>query len=167
MPRGWVAMILGMSTFGFVHTALSLLAVVSGLVVVAGLLAAKRLEAWTAIYLASALATTLTGFGFPGSFGIPHYVGLVALAFLLVAIVARYGFRLAGAWRPIYAAAAVLGVWSLVFFVVGEAFLRTPLKALAPTLTELPFLLTELAALVMFVTLAIMAANRFRPESTA
>src|SRR5262245_55052514 len=103
-------MILGMSTFGFVHTALSLLAVVSGLVVVAGLLAAKRLSVWTAIYLASALATTLTGFGFPGSFGVPQYVGLGALAFLVVAIVARYGFRLAGAWRPIYAATAVLGV---------------------------------------------------------
>jgi hypothetical protein len=160
-------MILGMSTFGFVHTALSLLAVVSGLIVVAGLLAAKRLEAWTAIYLASALATTLTGFGFPGSFGVAHYIGLVALAFLVVAIVARYGFRLAGAWRPIYAVAAVLSVWSLVFFLVGEAFLRTPLKALAPTLTEPPFILAEIAALVVFVTLAIMAVMRFRPEAAS
>lgn len=160
-------MILGMSTFGFVHTALSLLAVVSGLIVVAGLLAAKRLEAWTAIYLASALATTLTGFGFLGGFGAPQYVGLLALAFLVVAIVARYGFRLAGTWRPVYAATAVLGVWSLVFFVVGEAFLRTPLKALAPTLTEPPFILAELAALVLFVVLAIMATKKFRPESTA
>jgi len=160
-------MILGMSTFGFVHTALSLLAVVSGLIVVAGLLAAKRLEAWTAIYLASALATTLTGFGFPGAFGAPQYVGLGALAFLVVAIVARYGFRLAGAWRPAYAVAAVLSVWTLVFFVVGEAFLRTPLKALAPTLTELPFLLTELAALVLFIALAIAAAKTFRDERAA
>jgi hypothetical protein len=160
-------MILGMSTFGFVHTALSLLAVASGLIVVAGLLAAKRLEAWTAIYLASALASTLTGFGFPRSFGIPHYIGSVALAFLLVAIVARYGLRLAGAWRPAYAVAAVLSVWTLVFFAVGEAFLRTPLKALAPTLTELPFLLTELAVLVLFVALAIAAAMKFRPEAAA
>jgi hypothetical protein len=155
--------ILGLSPFGFVHTALSLLAVVSGLIVVVGLLAAKRLDAWTAVYLTSALATTVTGFGFPGSFGVPQYVGMVALAFLVVAGLARYAFRLRGVWRPIYAFAAVLGVWSLVFFVVGEAFLRTPLNALAPTLTEPPFLLAELAALVLFVTLAIAAAMKFRP----
>ncbi len=160
--------ILGMSPLGFVHTALSLLAVVSGLIVVAGLLAARRLDAWTAIYLASAMATTVTGFGFTGSFGVPHYVGIVALGFLLVAILARYGLRLAGSWRPTYAVAAVLSVWSLVFFVVGEAFLRTPvLKAVAPTLTELPFILTELAVLAFFVTLAVAAAMTFRQESTS
>ena len=85
-----------------------------------------------------------------------------------MAILARYGFRLAGSWRSTYAVAAVLSVWSLVFFVVGETFLRTPaLKAVAPTLTELPFLLAELVVFVLFVMLAVAAAKKFRPEAAA
>lgn len=156
----------GMSTFGLIHTALSLLALVSGLIVVMGLLAARRLDAWTALYLASAVAAGVTGFGFPGSIGIPHYVGSVALIVLLVAILARYAFRLAGPWRSTYAVTAVLGVHSLVFFAIGEAFLRVPaLNAMAPTLTELPFALAQLAALALFVALAIAAAMTFRHEA--
>jgi hypothetical protein len=131
-----------------------------------GLLAARRLDALTALYFASAVATTLTGFGFPGSFGVPQYIGVLALVLLLVAILARYVFRLAGPWRATYAAAAVLSVWSLVFFTVGEAFLRVPaLKAMAPTLTELPFGLAQLAALALFVALAVAAAKTFRNEA--
>src|SRR5262249_1091425 len=117
-------MILGLSTFGFVHTALSVLALLLGLVVVWGLLTVRRLDAWTAVYLASALAATATGFGFPGRFGVPHYIGMAALVFLAVTALARYAFHLHEVWRPIYAFAAVLSVWSLAFFAVGEAFLR-------------------------------------------
>jgi len=160
-------MIFGLSTLGVLHTALSLLALVSGLIVVGGLLAGRRLDAVTALYLASALATTVSGFGFPG-FGIPQAIGVIALLVLLVAILARYVFRLAGRWRATYAVAAVLGVWSMVFFTIGEAFLRLPvLKAMAPTLTELPFGLAQLAALALFVALAVAAARTFRNEAQA
>jgi hypothetical protein len=161
-------MMFGLSTLGVLHTALSLSALVSGLIVVGGLLASRRLDALTALYLASALATTVTGFGFPGSFGIPQAIGVMALLVLLVAILARYAFRLAGPWRATYAVAAVLGVWSMVFFTIGEAFLRLPvLKAMAPTLTELPFGLAQVAALALFVALAVAAAKAFRPEARA
>jgi hypothetical protein len=92
----------------------------------------------------------------------------VALFLLSLAILARYAFRLAGPWRPTYAAAAVLGVWTLVFFTIGEAFLRVPaLKAMTPTLTELPFALTQIAALALFLALAIVAAMTFRHEAAA
>lgn len=161
-------MIFGLSTFGFVHTALSLLALVSGLVVVMGLLAARRLDALTALYLASAVAANVTGFGFSASFGIPHYIGSAALVVLLVVILARYAFRLAGPWRWIYAIATVLTVHSLAFFTIGEAFRRIPaLNAMAPTLTELPFTLAQLAAAALFVALAIAAAMKFRHEVAA
>jgi len=50
-----------------------------------------------------------------------------------------------------------------VFFAIGEAFLRFPaLTALAPTLTELPFVLIQLAGIALFVALAIAAVSRFR-----
>jgi hypothetical protein len=154
-----------MSTFGLIHIALSLLALVSGLIVVTGMLAARRLDRWTALYLASAVSAAVTGLGFPG-FGIPQYIGIAALVVLLVAILARYAFRLVGPWRSTYAVAAVLGVYSLVFFTIGEAFFRIPaLKPMAPTLTELPFWLAQLAALALFVALAVAAPMTFRHEA--
>ena len=157
-------MIVGMSTLGIVHTALSVLALASGLVVVSGLLRAKRTDRWAAFYFASALATSATGFGFPGGFGVPQALGIVALALLAAAVLARYAFRLAGIWRAIYAAATVLSVHTLVFFTIGEAFLRIPaLSALAPNLTEWPFAVVQAGGLVLFIALAAMAAKRFRP----
>ena len=159
-------MIFGMSTFGFVHTALSLLALASGLIVVIGLLAGRRLDAWTALFFASAVATAVTGFGFPGSFGVPHAIGIVTLLLIALAMLARYAFRLAGPWRSTYVVATVLALHSLVFFAIGEAFLRVPaLKAMAPNLTELPFWLVQLATLALFIALAVAAAIAFRREA--
>jgi hypothetical protein len=151
----------GLSTLGLVHTALSLGALVSGLVVVAGLITGRRLDRWTAFYVATAAATIATGFAFRTDFGIPQYLGLFGGAALVVAIVARYDRGMAGLWRPIYAAAAVVSVHTLVFFTIGEAFLRIPaLHELAPTLTERPFALTQLVGIALFIGLAIVAVRR-------
>lgn len=159
-------MIIGMTTYGFVHMVLSLLTLISGLAVVAGLLAAMQLKTLTAFYFASAVATTLTGFGFLGHLSIAHLLGGIALGLLLVALLARYAFHLAGAWRAVYAIVAVLSVWSFVFFAIGEAFLRIPmLKATAPKLAELPFWLAQGAGLTLFLALAAAAAFRFRPST--
>jgi drug/metabolite transporter (DMT)-like permease len=159
-------MILGMSTFTYVHTVLSLIALVAGLIVVIGLLTSKRLDWWTALYLASAVATSATGFGFKvDSYGASHVIGGISLVVLLVAILARYVLHLAGAWRWIYAVTAVGGVYFLVFVAIAQAFKKVPaLMTLAPTLSEPPFALAQLGALVVFVVLAIAAARTFRPE---
>jgi hypothetical protein len=62
----------------------------SGFGVLFGLLAAKRLDAWTAIFLATTVLTSLTGFGFPFDHLLPsHKVGIISLAVLAVAILAR------------------------------------------------------------------------------
>src|SRR5258708_4146089 len=91
---------LGMTTFTLVHVALSLVGILSGLVVAAGWLARKRLDGWTAIFLASTVATSVTGFGFPFDHLLPsHIVGGISLVVLAVAILARYARHLAGAWR--------------------------------------------------------------------
>ena len=58
-------MILGMTTFTFVHFVLSLVGIFSGFVVLFGLIAGKRLDGWTAFFLAATVATSVTGFGFP------------------------------------------------------------------------------------------------------
>jgi hypothetical protein len=83
----------------------------------------------------------------------------------MVAILARYGFHLVGAWRWIYAVTASISVYFLVFVAISQAFLKIPaLQAMAPTLSEAPFAMTQLAALVLFAGLAMAAVRRFHPR---
>jgi hypothetical protein len=156
---------LSLSTFTTVHVILCLVAIASGLIVIVGLLAAKRLDGWTALYLLSALAASATGFGFPFEKLLPsHILGIVSLVVLIVAALARYLFHLAGTWRAIYAVGAVLGVYFQVFVGIVQAFLKVPaLSALAPTQTEPPFAITQGVALVIFIAWAIAAAIKFHP----
>ena len=161
-------MILGMttSTFTLVHVVLSLVGIASGLVVVFGLLAGKRLDGWTALFLATTVATSVTGFGFPFDHLLPsHKVGIISLVVLTVAILARYAFHLAGGWRRIYVVSAVTALYLNVFVGVVQAFLKVPaMHALAPKQTEPPFLVTQLAVLVIFIVITVLAAKRFRDE---
>jgi hypothetical protein len=159
-------MIFGMTTeaFTLVHVVLSLVGILSGFVVAYGLLTAKRLGGWTAIFLATTVATSVTGFGFPFDHLLPsHKVGIISLFVLAVAIIARYAFHLAGAWRWIYVVSAMIALYLNVFVLIVQSFLKVPaLKAIAPTQSELPFLLTQLVVMALFVVLAIIAAKKFR-----
>src|SRR5882724_2938266 len=104
-------MIIGLSTVAFTefHVLLSLIGMLSGLIVMAGLWYAKPLPAWTAVYLVTTLATNATGFLFHSqAIGPPHAVGVISLVVLAVAISARYQYRLAGTARWIYVVGAVL-----------------------------------------------------------
>jgi hypothetical protein len=159
-------MILGMTTFTFVHVVLSLIGIFSGFVVVFGLLAGKRLDGWTALFLVSTVATSVTGFLFPFHRFLPsHGVGILSLLVLAIAILARYALHLAGAWRRIYAATAVISLYLNVFVLIAQAFQKVPgLKAVAPTQSEPPFLVTQAVALAAFVLFGIAAAIRFRNE---
>jgi hypothetical protein len=58
-----------MSTFTGAHTALSVAALIAGLIVVIGLFSSKTLGGWTAIFLATAIATSATGFAGPDPVG--------------------------------------------------------------------------------------------------
>src|SRR5260370_30264463 len=87
---------LSTSTFTLVHVVLSLIGIFTGLIVMYGLLTGKRLEAWTAVFLVTTIATSVTGFGFPFSkLEPPHIVGIISLVVLAIAVVARYGFTCA------------------------------------------------------------------------
>jgi len=161
-------MILGMttSTFTLVHVLLSLVGIGSGFVVIFGLLTGKRLDGWTALFLATTVATSVTGFLFPFEHLLPsHKVGMTSLVVLAVPILARYAFHLTGAWRRVYVISAVVALYLNVFVAVVQAFLKvTALKALAPTQKEPPFLVAQLVVLALFVVLGIFAAKRFRND---
>jgi hypothetical protein len=134
-------MIFGVTTFAHFHVVLSLIGILSGFVVSFGLLAAKRLDAWTAVFLATTLLTSVTGFLFPLHKYLPsHGVGIVSLIVLALAIPARYVFYLAGRWRRTYAITAAFALYLNVFVLLAQLFAKVPtLKALAPTQSEPPF----------------------------
>jgi hypothetical protein len=164
-------MILGMSTSTFTlgHVVLSLIGIVSGLVVLFGMLGAKKLAGWTALFLATTVLTSVTGFFFPRDHLLPsHIVGIISLVVLAVAILALYVYRLAGSWRWIYVTGAVVALYLNVFVGVVQAFQKVPfLQPLAPTQSELPFLATQLIVIAAFVVLGIVAARTFHPQFKA
>jgi hypothetical protein len=160
-------MILGMSlaTFTAVHVVISLIGIAAGLIVVAGMLSASRLPGWTVLFLTATVLTSVTGFFFPAARVLPsHIFGVVSLLVLAVTIPALYVKRLAGSWRWIYVAGAVFALYLNSFVGVVQAFLKIPaLNRLAPTQSEPPFLVAQLALAALFVVLGIQAARRFRP----
>lgn len=160
-------MVLGMSlaTFTLLHVIISLIGIATGLIVLFGMLAGKRLDGWTWLFLATTILTSVTGFFFPFDHLLPsHIVGIISLVVLAVAVLARYAFRLSGAWRWIYVVTAVTALYLNCFVGVVQAFLKIPaLTPLAPTQSEPPFQIAQGALLVVFVVLGIVAVIRFRP----
>ena len=160
-------MIFGMSTFTFVHVVLSLVGIAAGVVVMVGLLTARKFSGWTALFLVTTLATCVTGFGFPFTQILPsHVVGILSLVVLAIAIVARYGFKLQGAWRWLYVVGAMTALYFNVFVLVAQMFAKLPaLHALAPTQSEPPFLIAQSGLLLLFLVLGAAAVAKFKSQS--
>jgi hypothetical protein len=146
---------------------LSLLGIGSGFVVLYGLLTSRRFDGLTTLFLTTTAATSLTGFLFPVHHFMPsHVVGIISLVLLSVAIPARYRFQLAAPWGRIYVGTAVTALYLNVFVLVVQLFEKVPsLTALAPAQSEPPFQITQLGVLLLFLTLGILAAVRFRKET--
>jgi hypothetical protein len=159
-------MSLGLTIFTVVHVLLSLIGILAGFVVVYGLITAKRLDGWTATFLWTTILTSVTGFLFPFHKLLPsHILGILSLIALAIAVFARYHRRLAGGWNRAYAISAVIALYFNVFVLVAQLFQKVPaLKALAPTQSEPPFKIAQLAVLIIFVLIGIFSAVRFRSE---
>jgi hypothetical protein len=156
-----------LSAFTFFHVVLSLVGIASGFVVVYGLLTSKRFDGWTTVFLATTVATSVTGFMFPFHQFLPsHGVGILSLIVLTIAILARYRFHLVGAWGRTYVITAAIALYFNVFVLIVQLFEKvSSLKALAPTQSEPPFQVAQLAALLLFAALTIRAAMKFRAGS--
>jgi hypothetical protein len=154
------------NTFLQIHVILSLVGIASGLVALYGLLAGRLLGGWTALFLATTVLTSVTGFPLPPfGFDPPRAVGTLSLVLLAAAIAALYVFHLAGAWRWIYVATAVAALYLNSFVAVVQSFQKLSLlQPLAPTQSEPPFLVAQIVVLVAFVALGIVAARRFHPS---
>lgn len=151
--------------YTIIHVLISLIGIFTGLIVLFGMIAGRRLDGWTKCFLITTVLTSVTGFFFPFHGFTPAIgLGIISLFVLAVAIYARYPRQLVGHWRWIYVVTAVIALYFNVFVGVVQSFEKIPaLHALAPTQTEQPFKSTQLVVLVIFVLLGIVAAIRFRP----
>lgn len=158
-------MLFGMSTFTLAHVAISLIAILSGLVVMQSLLVSKWRGGWTALFLLTTAATSASGFGFARMQVLPsHVVSVISLVVLAIAAFALYGKHLLFKWRWIYVVAAVLSLYLNVFVLIVQLFQKVPaLHGLAPTQSEPAFVFAQGAALLAFVVLGFFAVRRFRP----
>jgi len=158
-------MILGMSlaAFTYLHVAISLIGIASGLVVIGAMIGARRVPAVTALFLVATVLTSVTGFLFPFHGVTPGIViGILSLIVLLIAIVALYGRGLAGVWRGTYVISASVALYFNVFVFIVQSFEKVPaLKTIAPTQASPVFALTQLVVMAILVLLTILAYKRF------
>ena len=147
------------------HTALSLVGIVAGLIVLYGLLTAKRMRGMTLLFLVTTIATSATGYLFHRDHILPsHIVGALSLVVLAITSAALYSFKLRGAGRAVYVIGAVASLYLNVFVLVAQAFLKVPsLHALAPTGAEPPFAIAQGIVLVLFIVLGFRALRKFWP----
>ena len=154
-----------MSGILLIHVVISLIAIVSGIVVASGFLAANRHERSTLVYMVTTILTSLTGFLFPFRVVTPGIiVGSLCVLIFIPTALARYSFHLAGIWRPVF----IVGAMALLFFnclvLIVQSFQKIPmLNALAPNGNEPPVLAAQAALLVVCVLVGYFSIRRFRP----
>jgi uncharacterized protein YggT (Ycf19 family) len=154
-----------MTTLTAVHVLLSLIGILSGMVILFGLLTANPRNGWTLLFLATTLATTATGFLFPIHGFTPALgVGVLSMFILAATITARYCFHLRSAWRRVYVVGAVAALYFNSLVLVVQSFLKIPvLHMLAPNGSEPAFTLTQGIVLVFFLVTGFLAVKRFHP----
>lgn len=164
-------MILGLSieNFTLLHVVISLIAIATGIVALAGMLRSAAPGWVTHVFLLTTALTTITGFLFPITAFTPALgTGLVSTALLIPAFLGIYAFHLAGSWRWIYAVTAIAALYLNCFVLVVQSFQKVPsLAALAPTQSEPPFVIAQGALLLAFLWLGWRAAQRFHPPALA
>ncbi len=161
-------MIVGMSVARFtqVHVAISLIGIAAGYVVIFGMMMSKRLPNMTALFLVATVLTSVTGFMFPFKGVTPGIViGIVSMVVLLLAVIARYGGKLAGGWRGTWVITATVAQFFNFLVLVVQSFEKFPaLHALAPTGKEMPLKVAQVLTLVLFIVLGVVAYRKFRVE---
>ena len=143
-----------------IHILLSLAGIFSGFVVAGGLLANKRLEGATALFLITNILTSLTGFALPATRILPaHIFAVLALIALALAAAARYLYGLGGAWRGRYVVASLFALYLNVFVLIVQLFNKTP--GLQAYENQAPFFASHFVCLLAFLALGKYALGSF------
>ncbi len=153
-----------MAAFTLLHVLISLVGIATGLVVLFGMIRGQRLDSWTAVFLATTVLTSVTGFLFPFNGVTPGIiVGILSIAVLAPAIYGRYSKGMQGGWRKVFTIGSVTALYFNVFVLIVQSFQKIPaLNALAPTGSEPPFAVAQGLNLVAFIVLGTLAVKRFK-----
>ncbi len=147
-----------------IHTVICFIAIGLGIPAVRGLLHPAAPQPWAGPFIVAAILATGTGFLFPFLGVTPAFgTGIVASLVLLLVVLARYAYHLAGRWRAIYAGGMVISLYLLVFVLIAQAFQKVPtLNALAPTGSEPPFAIAQVICLAVFAWIGYRAVRNAR-----
>jgi hypothetical protein len=155
-------------SFVFVHTIITLIAIVAGLIAQLGLLRNQRMNAITAIFLLFTVLTVVTGFMIQITPVSPAVLfGYITTAAVVPALAARYPFAMRGAWRRIYVVTATLSLYLNVFVLVVQSFVKVPaLHAIVPALPPAGpvFGATQGVVLILFIIAGYLGVRRFHPR---
>ena len=155
-------MILGLSiaAFTIIHVIISLIAIVTGLVVLAAMLQSESKPWLTAIFLVTTILTSVTGFMFPINALTPALItGAISLTVLALTL---------RAWRWVYVVTAIAALYFNCFVLVVQSFQKIGfLRALAPSQSETPFIVAQTVVLVLFLVFGYAAVKRFHPPAMA
>jgi hypothetical protein len=155
--------ILGFTLFTWFHILVSLVMLVVGFVVVKDLLRSHIDPTWMAVFLITGVLTSATGFGFPSPrFIESHYVGMISLVILALAILGLYVFKLAGPWRWIFAVSVVLAFYFDALVAIVQLFRKVPALGAPTASTEPQFVAAQLLLLAIIIWLCVKAVRHFR-----
>jgi len=149
------------------HIAVSLIAIAAGFIVVGGFLTRSQLNGATQLFLAASVATNVTGLMFPFTHFLPsHAVAIISLLVLAIALFAYYFKTPSRRWHRIFVGTAITALYLNVFVLIAQTFAKNPgLVALAPTQSEPPFALSQIAALIAFAAIAYVSMKRAAASS--
>jgi hypothetical protein len=92
-------------------------------------------------------------------------VGSLSMIVLIATVAAHYTFKLAGSWRAVYVAGALVAQYFNCFVLIVQLFLKVPvLHALAPKGSEPPFAIAQGLLLLFFIVTGVLALRRFHPK---
>jgi hypothetical protein len=158
-----------MSSFTIFHTAVSLLAIVSGIVVAYGLITGQRYERSTLAYFVTTIVTLVTGFMFPYHGFTPAIgVGILCVLIFIPTLAARYRYHMAGWWRPVFVIGSVVLFYFNCLVLIVQSFQKVPsLNALAPTGGEPIIAVCQSVLLLVFLVVGFFSVRRFHPTVAA
>jgi len=146
------------------HVLLSLVGILTGFVLVAGFIRSRRRVGVTKWFLVTTFLTSATGFLFPFHGFTPGIgVGILSIIVLAVACVAWNRRDTRRPWNGTFAVTSIIALYFNMFVLVVQLFEKVPaLTALAPTQSEPPFAIAQLAVLLAFIALGVLSVNGYR-----
>jgi hypothetical protein len=162
-------MMSGLAWFTGFHTAISLIAIVLGLLAIREAATGRAASSATRAFLATALITSVTGFMFPLHGFTPALgVGCVALVVLIWTLVARRNMDHSSSWAAQYPIGLVLSEYFLVFVLIAQIFAKLPaLNTIEPNTRQAWFGGAELVVLLIFVATAVLTTKAFKTRHAA